>query len=136
MVRENIVGVMGYLADDPQIRKTYNGKDVCNFTIGVNRDKENTDWIDCTAWNNNALFISRYARKGDPVYVRGSINTDFYMPRDYNKKIKRTVINCIHTVLLTQHEKRSMNDGLVPQQDGYSGYSDSPYPPTDKDVPF
>lgn len=132
MISENIVEIMGYLAGDPQLRKTYNGKDVCDFTLGVSRDQSTTDWIDCIVWNNTAVFIANNAHKGDPVYVRGTINTSVYQPRDYDKRIKKTVINCIRTVLLTQ-PKRNMHDGLVPQHDGYS---DNPYPPTDKDVPF
>lgn len=110
MISENLVEIMGYLADDPVIRKTMDGKPVCNFTVGVNRSENVTDWIDCVTWEKSAEFMNAHAHKGSPVYVRGVLNTRTYQPRDYDRKIKSTIVNCSRVVLLESNREHVRRD--------------------------
>lgn len=48
-----------------------------------------TDFIDVTAWRNNAEFICRYFRKGSMIAVTGSIQTDTY--KDKNGSTRKNV---------------------------------------------
>lgn len=77
----NKVIIAGYLTQDPELRQTQSGKSVVTFTVAVNRSVKNddntyrqeTDFIDCQAWDKRAEFLSRNFRKGSAVCVLGGI---------------------------------------------------------------
>ena len=74
----NKVILIGRLTKEPELRQTPQGTAVCSFTIAVNRRfaKENqTDFINCTAWQNTAEFICKYFHKGDMIAVVGRLET-------------------------------------------------------------
>ena len=75
----NNVVLTGRLTKDPEL-KYYNGeKNVCYFTIAVNRNYKNAngeydaDFVNCKAYRNTAKYLSDYCRKGDLIGVVGSI---------------------------------------------------------------
>ena len=76
----NKVILMGRLTRDPEMRQTPNGVAVCSFSIAVNRrfakeGQQSADFINCTAWRQQADFICKYFRKGSMMAVVGSIQT-------------------------------------------------------------
>lgn len=72
----NKVILVGRLTKDIEV-KTYesNGdfKKVGIFTLAVNRDKENTDFIQCRAWNKTVDILERYTSKGSQIGVEGNL---------------------------------------------------------------
>ena len=74
----------GRLTKDPARRSTPDGKDTTTFTIAVNRSYKNkngeydADFINCVAWNNTAVFISNYFKKGSGIHIAGSIQSRSY----------------------------------------------------------
>lgn len=77
----------GYIQDDALvIRTTGTGDEVLNFTIRVKRNKETSDFIDCTAWKSTANFISKYFKKGDPIGIFGRISTSVYEKNGEKRK--------------------------------------------------
>lgn len=75
--------IKGRFADNPELRKTPNGKSVLSFTLGVdNGEKNPTSWISCVAWGQNAEVISSYFFKGDEIIVCGKLLTRIseYLP--------------------------------------------------------
>ena len=80
----NKITIMGRLTRDPELRRTQNGKAVANFTIAVDRDfdREQTDFIDCVAWNGTAEFVSKYFRKGSMCVVSGRLQMRRYEAKD------------------------------------------------------
>ncbi len=77
----NKVILGGRLTADPELRSTQNGVMFTSFSVAVNRrfsganNEQQTDFINCTAWRQQAEFISRYFRKGSSICVVGSIQT-------------------------------------------------------------
>ena len=72
----NKVIVQGRLTRDPDLRATTTGKNVVNFSVACERDREvngerQTDFIDCVAWASTAEFISKYYRKGMMAFIVG-----------------------------------------------------------------
>lgn len=63
-----------------ELRETESGKQVCSFTIAIDRrgTKDVSDFIDCVAWNKTAEFISTYFDKGSSIFVEGEINKRKY----------------------------------------------------------
>lgn len=82
----NNVILMGRLTADPELRTTNNGLNYCRFTVAVDRyskgEDKKTDFINCVAWRQSAVFISRYFTKGQMIAVEGSIQTGSYTNKD------------------------------------------------------
>lgn len=90
----NKVILMGRLTADPEIKQTQSGKELCVFSIAVDRrfNKEETDFFRCTAWSKTGEFINRYFNKGKPILVSGRIETYKY---ESNRGGTRTGIDIV-----------------------------------------
>ncbi len=84
----NKVQLIGNVGKDPEVRSTSNGGRVADFSLATSRTwndaggggrQEKTEWHRCVAWNARgsgqglADIIERYVRKGDKLYVEGSL---------------------------------------------------------------
>ncbi|HBF68733.1 MAG TPA: single-stranded DNA-binding protein [Firmicutes bacterium] len=90
--------LVGRLTKDPELKMTENTKrEVCQFTIAVNRPYTNddgerkADFINCVVWDKLAENLSKYQKKGNQVAVEGRIQTRNYEDKD-GKKIYVTEI--------------------------------------------
>ena len=90
--------LIGRLTRDPELKMTENTKrEVCQFTIAVNRPYTNddgerkADFINCVVWDKLAENLSKYQKKGNQVAVEGRIQTRNYDDKD-GKKIYVTEI--------------------------------------------
>ncbi len=84
----NKIIIKGRLAKDPELKKTNSDKVLCNFSVAVGRnfDYEITDFFDCTAWNNNAEFISKYFSKGKEILIDGEMQSDKFKDKNGNNR--------------------------------------------------
>ena len=89
----NIVILIGNLVKDVELKATTSGKEVCQFTLGVQRNYKNgegkydSDFISCIAYGKTAELISKYTKKGDKLSVEGRILT-----RNYEKDGKKVYV--------------------------------------------
>ena len=91
----NRVILSGRITRDPSI---INGNTtVANYTLAVDRDKENADFISCVAFSKQAEFAEKYLKKGMKILVEGRINTGSYT--DKNGKVVYTT-----DVIIDRHE--------------------------------
>jgi len=69
---------IGRLVRDVEIKNLNGGKQLANFSIAINRayNKEQTDFVNCTAWGKTAEYLGKYAKKGQLVSVEGELNID------------------------------------------------------------
>ena len=102
--------LVGRVVDDPKVVETENGKKVSNVILAVPRSYKNahgeyeTDYINCTLWNQIATNTVEYCRKGDMLGVKGRIETSSY-EKDGERKYKTNVIAERVTFLSTSQEK-------------------------------
>lgn len=90
----NTVSLIGNITKDLELKTTQSGLSVTSFSIGVRRDKENTDFIDCVAWRQTAENICKYFNKGDKIAITGRLQTRQYEDRNGNKrKAVEVVVN-------------------------------------------
>ena len=82
----NVCVLIGNLTKDPELKTTQSGLSVTSFSIGVRRDKENTDFIDVVAWRQTAENICKYFHKGDKIAITGRLQTRSYEDRQGNKR--------------------------------------------------
>jgi single-strand DNA-binding protein len=90
----NKVTLIGNLGKDPEVRTTSNGSKVATFSVATSRvwndqggsKQEKTEWHRCVAWNSNfsklADVVEKYVKKGDKVYIEGSIEYGQYQDKD------------------------------------------------------
>lgn len=89
----NIVILMGNIVRDIELKATTSGKEVCSFTLAVQRNYKNqdgkydSDFISCIAYGKTAELISKYTKKGDKLSVEGRILT-----RNYEKDGKKVYV--------------------------------------------
>jgi single-strand DNA-binding protein len=74
----NVAVIAGHLTKDVELSKTHNGNSVAKFTVAVNGINDNTDFINCVAWNKLADIVNMYCKKGDLVTVEGRISVRNY----------------------------------------------------------
>lgn len=86
----NIATISGNLTKDIEIASTKTGKHVTRFCLGVRRDKEATDFINCEAWGAVADLLDKYCSKGSKIGVSGKIRNESY-EKD-GKKVYKTYI--------------------------------------------
>lgn len=87
----NKVFLMGRLCQDPDVRRSNEGKPIARYTLAVDRNKEETDFITCVAFLKNAEFAERFLRKGVKIIVEGRMHTGSYTDRS-GKKVYTTDI--------------------------------------------
>lgn len=69
---------IGRLTDNIVVRMTQNGKKVATFTLACRRDKDNTDFVSCVAWEKRAETLYAYTHKGSRIMVEGDVRTRNY----------------------------------------------------------
>ena len=82
MASFNKVILIGNMTADPELKQTAAGTSVCSFSIAVNRrfakadqGQQNVDFINIVTWRQQAEFVSRYFKKGNPILVCGQLQT-------------------------------------------------------------
>ena len=83
----NNINLSGRMTRDPELRRTGTGKAVVNFTLAVDRGKEDqngksADFIPVVVWNRIAEVTEQYCGKGSLVAVSGSLRERIYANRE------------------------------------------------------
>ena len=83
----NKLTIIGNLCNDPASHSTNDGKEVCNFTVAVNRKKKTNgqpeaDFFRVAAWGRLADPCQKYLTKGRKVAVVGSVSVSTYQAQD------------------------------------------------------
>ncbi len=96
----NKVMLIGNLGADPEIRSTSNGSRVANFSLATSRQwnsqagekQEKTEWHKCVVWSRKdgsgglVDVIEKYVKKGDRLYIEGSIEYRSYEDKEGQTK--------------------------------------------------
>ena len=91
----NKVVLIGRLTKDQELRYTPgNGVAVCRFTLAINRlfKKDETDFINCIAFNKQGEAIAQYVTKGRQLAVIGNIRTGSYDGQDGIKRYTTDIL--------------------------------------------
>ena len=78
----NKIMLIGNLGDDPEVRSTSSGNRVANFSLATSRSwtnkttgaiEEKTEWHRCQVWGPLVDVVEKWVKKGDRLYVEGSV---------------------------------------------------------------
>jgi single-strand DNA-binding protein len=100
MANLNKVMLMGNITRDPELTYLPSQTPVCEFGLAVNRSwtgqdgvkKEETTFVDCTCFGKTAEVLSKYKKKGDPLFVEGRLKLDQWEAQDGSKRSKMRVV--------------------------------------------
>lgn len=128
----NRVDLIGRISNDLELRYTQNNKEVLSFSLAVNRDKENTDFIRVATFGNTAKLINDYCKKGDKIAVEGSLRVTNYEDKNGNKRTDCNVLANRIEFLEPKKEKSPSKE----EKDGmFKDFGES-IEITDDDLPF
>lgn len=102
----NMVTIIGYLGQDPELRFTQAGIPVANLSVAVtdrfkdsNGEKqEHTNWFRVVAWNKTAEISQEYLHKGDRVALVGSLKSRDYEIDGQKKNVIEIVADSISLI--------------------------------------
>lgn len=122
----NIVCLSGNVCKDVELITTQNDKKIVANTIAVVRDRKDangnyvSDFIEFVCYENNAVFLNNYGKKGDKVEIVGKIKNDSWKDKDDNYR-NRTYIVVDTIKITTKRPKENKTE---------------PFKITDDDLPF
>lgn len=137
----NKVILMGRLTADPELKTSANNVSIVQFTVAVNRryvskdsNERQVDFIDCTAFNRNAEFLSKYFRKGSSVIVFGNIQVDAWKDKEgHNRRSTRVIVDELQFGE-SKNRDSSASAAPVADKEGFSNASNSDFFSDIKDV--
>jgi single-strand DNA-binding protein len=95
----NKTQIAGRLTRDPETRYTNSGLAIADISLAVSRffrtddgqTKEETDFLDVTAFGKTAEIVQKHLHKGSPIYVEGRLKLEQW-EKDGQKRSKLKVI--------------------------------------------
>ena len=116
----NKVMVIGNLVRDPELRYTNNGTAVCSMRLAVNNkfrtregeDREESCFVDVSAFGRQAELCDSYLQKGAPAYVEGRLQLDQWEDKTTGRNRSKLEINARQVQFLGAPGSRgSFQDG-------------------------
>ena len=142
----NKVMLIGRLGQDPEVRRTQDGRSLCTFSIATSESwndkstgekKEKTEWHRVVVFNEGLVnIIQQYVKKGSNVFIEGQLQTRKWEDKDGIEKYTTEVVlqgfNSTFKMLDSKNSGSSENfsqDGGVEKVESFD--SD-----IDDDIPF
>jgi single-strand DNA-binding protein len=96
----NKVMLMGNTTREPELRTLPSGTTVCDFAMATNRvykttageEKQETVFIDCTAFGRTGEVIAEYCPKGRSLFVEGRLHYETWEDKNGNRRSRLSVI--------------------------------------------
>lgn len=145
MANLNRVTLIGNLTRDVELKYTPKGTVIADLSIAVNRkwkddsgqQKEETTFVDLTAFGKTAELAQQYLAKGSSCYFEGRLNLETWEDKTTQQKRSRMKV-IIENMQFLGSKKDSGNQ---PQRAANSGGQRQSAPPEtfdngDDDIPF
>lgn len=93
--------IIGRVTQDPQLRTTPSGQQVCTFSVATNRiwtnsntkeRKEKVEFHNVVTWRRLAEISNQYLLKGSLVMIEGRIETRSWADLNGNKRYRTEII--------------------------------------------
>ena len=137
MASVNKVILIGNLTREPEIRQTQAGGLAASFSLAINRRsttssgevREETTFVDGTAFNRLAEVIRDFVHKGDPLFVEGRLHQDTWDDKQTGQKRSRLVVYVDNLQLLTRRNDNQQGQGQGGYGQQQQGYGQGGYGP-------
>lgn len=148
MASFNKVILIGNMTADPELKQTTGGVSVCSFSIAVNRrfakaeqGQQNVDFINIVTWRQQAEFVSRYFKKGNPILVCGQLQTRNWTDNQGQKRYTTEVVADEVSFVASANQAAAPGGSYTPDAYGAPSFNSAPSAnfeeiPNDSDLPF
>jgi len=108
----NKVIILGRLGADPEVRYTQDQTPVASFNVATSINYKNksgekvdkTSWHRCVAWRKTGEIIGQYFKKGNQIYIEGSLESRSYEDKSGEKNILLEILLIIFRLLILKVE--------------------------------
>lgn len=142
----NSFNAIGRLVADVEIKKTLNGVSIATVKIAIQRDRKNSngeyeaDFLPVVVFNQSAVYLEKYASKGDLISVNGRIQTRNYENNQGQRiYVTEVISNQVQVIGKSQGNQVQQNQGaqnFSNQQGDFDYIGGSPVNIDDDDLPF
>ena len=152
MASFNKVILIGNMTADPELKQTAGGVSVCSFSIAVNRrfakadqGQQSVDFINIVTWRQQAEFVSRYFKKGNPILICGQLQTrnwtDNQGQKRYATEVVADEVSFVASAAQTAQAAPAAGSAYTPDAYGAPAFNNAPSAnfeeiPNDGDLPF
>ncbi|MGY3805528.1 single-stranded DNA-binding protein (plasmid) [Pigmentibacter ruber] len=133
----NKVILVGRLGQDPELRATTSGQNVCTLSLATSKTwtkdgkkETKTEWHRIILWGNQAENARKYLKKGRLLYIEGELQTRSWEDQQGQKRYATEILGQNIQFLESNGDKKSDN------YDGYEPEFSSNSRPMDDDIPF
>lgn len=107
--------IFGNVGNDPELKYLQGGEAVCNFSVAVNRGKDQPPtWFRVAAWRQLAEICHAYVTKGMSVQVTGHIRARAYI-NQYGQPVASLDLTARDVQFGPRGENGQVGDGKLPQ---------------------
>lgn len=99
MAGVNKVIILGRLGQDPEVRMTPGGQQVCSMSVATSENwmkdgkkEERTEWHRVVLWGKQAELAGRYLKKGRNVYLEGRLQTRSWEDQSGQKRYTTEIV--------------------------------------------
>ncbi|SRR5687768_7885930 len=142
MASFNKVILLGNLTRDPQLRYLPSQTPVVDFGLAVNRkfktqsgeQRDETTFVDCSAFGRTAEIINQYVRKGNMLFVEGRLRYETWEDKQGGGKRSKLSVHVENVQLMPRagaggEHSAGGGGGGYDQGAGGSNYGDDQRPP-------
>jgi len=106
----NQVCLIGNLTRDPEFRTAGTGTKIANFGLAVRGfKKDETVFVDVTAFGGTADIIERFANKGQQIGISGRLELDRWEDRNTGQKRQKLYVVASNVTLAGRREVAGSN---------------------------
>lgn len=126
----NKVILLGRLGQDPEVRMTPSGQQVCKLRLATSetwmkegQKEEKTEWHTVVLWARQAELAGKFLRKGRNVYVEGRLQTRSWDGPDGQKRYATEVVATQMQFVDSAGSRNDSSDASLndPMSDGGGG---------------
>lgn len=89
----NVINLVGRAGRDPEVRYFESGTQVANFSLAVNRMKDQPpNWFNLEIWGKQAQVAADYIRKGSLLAVTGKFDVSRWNDRETREERSKAIV--------------------------------------------
>ena len=114
----NKVFLLGRMVKDVEVVQAKSGTPIANFTLAINRGKDDAEFVRCVAFGTQAGLIAEYVRKGNQLCLEGRLQTSRYEKEGMPMSSTEVIVESFHFV----DRKETVTEEVKPKTNGYRRY--------------
>jgi single-strand DNA-binding protein len=120
----NDIKVIGNLVNDPEVRFTPKGTPVSNLSLGINETytvddekRQITTFVDVQVWGPSAENLAKMVRKGQEIFVEGSLRQDRWQDKETGQNRAKVFIKAERWQFTQYRLQEDSSPEAAPTQD-------------------